>query len=789
MIRLWVNGAACVVPQDLDPEFTYNTTDAVDLGKQCSSYSTAMALPRCVENNEIFTPLFDIRTVFGSASFDIHANAPAILEVANQSTRGYVKMESVDNKFHIRFINGAGLLLDKLREMKLSDLPDEVNIALPYVQGASAIWAQTYSDLYGTGTMNEYYVLFPAFTDEEDTFDQYIAGVDYQGETYIGRFSYTYKAIEEGQPVENVGYYEYTEHQARIYRKSHLRCAAQVKHLFERIMTASGFTADYTTEFFSRSNPYWANLHMVLRQRFDTDNVHSYLPSAYMPDMSCEDFILGYCKLFGLRIEVNGDRVRFLTRREWYDIYTTINISNGIDRKKGITVKPNRYAENIYGAFLECAGDETGFNAGVQKVTNVYDGIPFKYCEMMTYSGAVASDWQHYTNSGADIWLTNGFVERVIFLPYLDSDEGGELLFRGENASWQMGDAWVMEDNLRSPSEELVVGNRIAPGAVRLYLAPEMTAYNEAFPIYAYKDSFRYNYDWRNAIATPQNAYVKLFKDYYDEVCSKNNVELSMEGIFPPATINALASCKPMVWVDGVLCRVIECVTNRINKCKLTLQKLTDKNNLVLGQLFSGYYLKVRGRISVSSADTPGKVYAIPVDTNDTLVYCSAGNQFQPWSQGDTTLELASAITPWTPTMWGHSDVARAQWNSFSVRTASGLTDTVRWFTYHADRAISYGYSPSVEFNETGLSYLRPVLFANNIGASTKLNIRNSLTGAIRQDTAALRISVASNGRLAIQALDASSPINAAVVVTLDSADGSTIYAASETITITIGVQ
>jgi hypothetical protein len=139
--------------------------------------------------------------------------------------------------------------------------------------------------------------------------------------------------------------------------------------------------------------------------------------------------------------------------------------------------------------------------------------------------------------------------------------------------------------------------------------------------------------------------------------------------------------------------------------------------------------------------------------------------------------------------MWGHSAVARAQWNSFSVRTASGLTDTVRWFTYHADRAISYGYSPSVEFNEAGLSYLRPVLFANNIGASTKLNIRNSLTGAIRQDTAALRISVASNGRLGIQALDASSPINAAVVVTLDSADGSTIYAASETITITIGVQ
>lgn len=777
MVRLWVSGKECVVPQDLEIEFSYNTSDADGLETQCSHYTTTIDLPITAENIAIFTPLFDIHTLFGSASFDMHSNAPAIIEVAGQSARGYVKMESIDSEYHLRFIDGAGLLLEKLRSMKLSDLPDEVSILMPYAFDESQ-FADDYASLYGSGTAKEYYVLFPAFSKDEEDFDEFKAGKLTNGNVVTGRFSYIYY---DANDVGQVGYYSLTEHQARIYRKSHLRCAAQMKHIFERIVTASGFTGDYTTDFFSNKNPYWKSLFMVMKQRFDVDSVNRYAPSAYMPDISCEDFILGYCKMFGLRIVIEGTVVHFYTREEWYDIYNTVDVSKGVDHKKGIAVSPNKYADNVYAAYLDCDGTPCGINAGKDGAVNLYDGVPFKYCEMMQYNGVAVGEWEDYVTPAGTSRRVKGYTEAQFPLPLINSTEGGELLYRGDGLDPRPGGFYLVLDNINAPSAELSVSPSLVPPAKWVSEGPNMFTKLDEYPLYAYKENQKYNYDYQTAFDVPQNAYAKFFGDYVTEIVSKDNAFLTVEGVFSPAVLAKLARCNTMVMLDGVRCRVIECVTNRIDKCRLTLQKIGDKTKLIAGQLFTGYFLRTTGAIWVPDTDTIGTAYPLPIDTNDTFGVSTADFT---WSNTDPmVVKLAVTPTPSLVTFAGFSTVALASWSYFTVYATSGLTAQVMYLQYFHDKVLSYGPSPSAEFTETGIKKLRCIKKAG----SGKLTIRNIAGGTLWSDTSYFKISVSQQtGTVTIECLDVSMPYAAGVCVCLESEDGTTMYARSEALAITV---
>lgn len=782
MIRLWVNDAECTVPQDLEIEFSYNTNDADGLETQCSHYTTQFSLPRTPENMAIFTPLFDIRTLFGSASFDIHSNADAIMEVAGQSIKGYVKMESIDETYHLRFIDGAGLLLDALSELKLADVTDEVSIRLPYAFDENQ-WKVSYGDLYGGGTSNEYYVLFPAFTSDEDTFDSYDAGV--RGDTSLtGRFKDTYWTTENGNLSQEVRFLGFTEHQARIYRKSHLRCAAQVKHLFDLAITAAGFTADYTTDFFKKKNPYWANLFMVLRQSFDVPYPRRYDPSAYMPDITCKDFILGYCKLFGLRIELDGTTVHFYTRKEWYDIYSTVVIGDGVDRRKGITVSPNSYADTTYGAFLECNGTDCGKNAEVAKVTNIYDGLPFSYCDLMEYAGPVAYDWHNTDTATEKSWYCEGVKDQTFSLPYIEGTEGGELLFRDFALDTSQPTFWLQLDSINDPSDFLTVGPTLVPFSVRMHYMPLMSPIDDTFPLYAYKTSQKYNYNYQKEFATAQDGFSVIFKDYFDEICSKDNVMLDMECYLTPEKVSKIATCKPIVNLDGVLCRVIECVTNRKEHCKLKLQKIDNPANLILGQGFGGYYLRLAGYLWVPGDASIGDKFRLPIETNDTVTYIGGGN-FTLDAVDPTMVSLATTPDTHTSTWAGFADVAFVYWDVCTVRVNSGLTVTMPYCFYRIDRAISYGHTPEYEFVGTGQTRLRPMRLINTVDPSAVLRLRNPLTGTLWTNTANYAMSVDNQGRLTIEALDASTSHSTSISVTIESEDGTTVYARSELISIT----
>lgn len=778
MVRLWVSGKECVVPQDLEIEFSYNTSDADGLETQCSHYTTTIDLPITAENIAIFTPLFDIHTLFGSASFDIHSNAPAIIEVAGQSARGYVKMESIDSEYHLRFIDGAGLLLEKLRGMKLSDLPDEVNILMPYAFNQSQ-FADDYASLYGSGTAKEYYVLFPAFSKDEEDFDEFKAGNKTNGDIVTGRFVYSY--IDENG-TSQTAFYTLNEHQARIYRKSHMRCAMQMRHMFQRIIAASGFTCTYMTDFFDSTNPYWKNLFMVMKQRFDVDSTNRYAPSAYMPDMSCEDFILGYCKMFGLRIVLDGTTVNFYTRREWYDIYKTVNITDGVDYKKGIVVSPNKYAENVYAAYLDCDGTPCGVNANKDGAVNLFDGVPFKYCEMMQYNGVAATGWEDYVTPGGSSRRVTNYTEVQFPLPFINSTEGGELLYRGDGLDPRPGGFWLMLDNIDAPSTELSVGQNLLPPAKWVSEGPNMFTKLDNFPLYAYKENQKYNYDYQTAFDVAQNNYAKFFADYVTEITSKDNAFIDVEGNFSPAALAQLAKCNTMVLLDNVRCRVIECVTNRIDRCKLTLQKISDKTKLIAGQLFIGYYLRTMGEIWVPDTDTIGTAYALPIQTNDSFGVSTADFT---WSNTDPmAVKLAVTPSPSLVTFAGFSNVAYASWSWFTVYSTSGLTANVYYLEYFHDRVVSYGPNPSIDFvAETGTKRLR---MAKKAGTGV-LRIRQIYGGTLWTDTSYLALSISQQtGTLTIECKDASSLAAAAVCVCLESSDGTTMYARSEAIGIQI---
>lgn len=717
MIRLWINGTECDVPQDIQIEFTYKTTDADGLEAQCSNYSTNFALPRTATNVGVFTPLFDIRTVFGSASFDIHASAPAIMDVNGRSLRGYVKMESVDNDYHVRFINGLGLLLEALRTTKLSDL-SLVNIPT----NIPLAWSQSYRDVYtGGGIYNIYacYTFFPAFSEDENRYDLYAFHVTADGQTVSEEFPSTYYDGAQWQKSKLA----LTHIQAKAYNRSSLRAAVQMQYLFRVIMNQSGFTADFTTGFFQDSNPYWKNLYMTLRRRVGTvDEPVSQNAADWLPEMTCEEFILGYCKLFGLRIVVDGTKVKFLLRAEYYQTATSFDISPGVDRKVGITVSPNPYHETNYACGLDLEGtDDATYGRALKNAVNIYDGLPFKYADMMKYVGPRVY-WTYYPLE--QIYKSSSLPMGSVTLPYLSSDEGGELLFRFDNYALEGNGIIFNNDDLNDPYDGITsIGTKVLS-------VPTITAINDAAPLYAERSEMRYNYSHKVTTAD-QHFFADFFKPYFDEICSGDNVVIDLEGNYDPYTMQRLADCRQIVKVDNVRCRVLECVTNFVDKCRLRLQKINTVSNLVAGQGFTGYYLKglnneTKPYVYIPSDATIGDFFDMPIDTNDTIVSIthSAGTYFTVNDTG-FTVRASLASLPVQTTVGSITSAYTMKHFLVNIFTAHGLSIGVHLFVYKRERAVGY-YPEEFALKGQGIkTNIRPTMMEKPDGAILALYDEN----------------------------------------------------------------
>lgn len=737
MIQLWINGTACDVPQDIQIEFTYKTSDADGLEAQSSNYSTKFALPRTPNNISIFTPLFDVRTVFGSASFDIHANAPAIIEVIGRSARGYIKMESIDASYHVRFIDGAGIMLEKMREKKLAD------VYLGYVpQNPQNSISVSYDSVYGHGSAAERFTFFPVFSDEEQRYSEYSFATDPVGTAYQDKFWYKYQDDTGWQ----TGSYELTHIQAKAYNATSLRCAIQMQFVFKRILAATGYNCDYSSDFFSDDNPYWKNLFMVLKSPQGDDNAPAtYDASAWVPDMTCEDFILSYCKLFGLRIVVNGTKVDFLKRFEYYETGSVKDISDFVNRKIGLKVAPNKYQDTEVSCGLEMGdGEGATYNAGVKNAVNLYDGVAFKYADMMQYKGP-RSNWAYDTLRD---WYRAGTNTPAgeITLPYIESKDGGELVFRFNNRPTSYsGTVLFTLDYINAPIDGIDVR-----GAVKLTSVPVITTLNASAPLYAQRASIRYNYNYM-VTTEGQYFYQDFFKEYIDEIRSKDNVFVSCEGMFSPELISHLASCRGIVNLDGARCRVIECVTNRIDRCKLTLQKITNVNNLDAGQGFAGWYL--RGTtpnpfVNIPSSAAIGDVFPLPIDTNDTIASV-VGTGTAYLSGSAAGLQVINTLPENTETVGGITANTPVYF-LFTVTTTHGLTLQFRACVYKEEHAIDY-YPDSINVSSlTGEQVVFPTLF--DLPSDAVLLIYDDDNEVPFSEDAYFAISVTPSGRLSVRA-------------------------------------
>ena len=740
MVRLWVAGTLCDVPADFQPEVTYRVTDAEGLETQCSSYSMSLDLPRTVTNMGVFTPLFDIQTLFGSASFDIHANVDAILEVNNRAERGYVKMESVDEGYHLRFFTSAGKLLEALRSMQLSDLSlGKIPFLLLGVQSSIT---KNYDAVYGSGNADEHFTYFPAFSDEDETYDTYVAGMN-NGETVQGAFPYTY--VDENGNTQT-GRYSLTHHQARCYNVSGLRAAVQVKWLFAQILSQSGFTFDDTTTFFVDTNPYWKNLFMVLKQRTgDDENPVNLDAASFMPAMSCEDFILGYCKMFGLWIKVDGTKVSFLTRFEYYDITSLPSISANVDRKKGIAVKPNPYAADLYACGLQVEGtDDATYGRSFRDAVNLYDGVVFKYGEMMQYKGVRVLNWTTPSN-----YVVAGTIgQGGVTLPYITSTDGGELYFRFNN--YNVGSpVRIYSDTLDTPYDGIS-----AYGSAAYSSLPEITALNAAKPLYADRSEILYNYKYKIAVPA-QQMFANDFAAYVAEISSKDNVELDCEGWFLPEQAEYLLSCRAIVRLDNVRCRVLECVTDGSGHCKLRLQKIDDPDNLIAGQGFSGYYLRSANYANAPLLAIPttaqiGDVFPLPVETNDTITYAYLPTWLTNNGDGTVTLNTDPTTLPSTTTIGQivGASLPRVSANQ-ALTTAHAGSINCTYMVY--DPANTIFIWPDQTFYVayvTGPKTIIPAIFGKPDGAKCAL-FDNS--GTPFSENAEIRASVDDNGALTIE--------------------------------------
>lgn len=763
MIRLWVNGSECTVSQDLDVEFTYKATDAEGIEFLADGYSTTIALPRCETNVDIFSPLFDIHTLFGSATFDINASVDAIIMVAGRAERGYVKMESIDSEYHLRFYTGLGLVLSKMENTKLGDLT--FAYSLPYDDVVNNIDTD-YSTRYGTASQHTYFGLFPAFSDNDTAYDTVV--VDSAGSE-----SQFLKKYMKSDGTLSYAALSLNHHQAAMYNASTFRCSVQMQYLFRLIMTTFGITFDYTTAFFDDDNPYWVNLFMVLKQQQGTaDNPVSIAAAGWMPDITCKDFIVGYMKLFGLRAVYDGTTLSLLTRAEYYT-NVTVDISEGIDRGKGIIVTPNPYAAESYACTLTCEGEDTGHNPAGS--TNIYEGVPFKYAEMMQYVGP-----RGYGREDTSPWLLM-VNDQIFTFPYINSTDGGELIFRFDT---QPMDWLLLVDDITTGGYDGID----AYDSYQETVMPLFTSILDSDPLFAYKDTIKYNYDYNVALTTPQDMYTNYFKDYVDEVQSTDNAQITVEGTFPPATLAALASCRPWVMVDNVRCRILSCVTNLINKAKMVLQKLKDKSNITSGQGFTGYYLNVTGVLYLPDDLTIGDTVTLPVDTNDTITAVSGFGSPTgcTWTSG-RTVSITSQPTASTMTFAGSTAYYPSP-NIITVTTSSGLSETFYAIVYHADAAVVYDPNIGFDFdvNDTTTIIRGIAAMYVNIYDNAELKVYDSTTQVERVDTAAIKTYITQSGLFRLKVASQGSTVTSLVRIAMVDPDDGTVYAVSNSIPIVI---
>lgn len=212
---------------------------------------------------------------------------------------------------------------------------------------------------------------------------------------------------------------EYDEIQLDLFRSYYQRPAIKFSHIFTQIINDSGFDVILDESFFNDSNPYWTktwfsldriNVDPASLDVVDADNIRSGASVSFADmvrgNISQLDFILNYCKAFGLVFDVDDvtQTITIKTRNAFFSDYSILDWTEKLDYNKTLEIEPLSF------------DFATGIFKWVDNGTYYEEAYTHKY--NIDYGAAEVSTGYEFDDSEKDLITNEVFINGVISREY-----------------------------------------------------------------------------------------------------------------------------------------------------------------------------------------------------------------------------------------------------------------------------------------------------------------------------------------------------------------------------------
>lgn len=598
-LRIRKNASSAYLSLDINDgmsiEATYRAMDAESLDTQCANMTTTITVPRTANNISILTALYDIRTIYTTATFDIYGKCEAVLGINGEETFGYVSLVSAGKTFELSFRSGLSIVMEALEGKSIGEL--FTGVAIPFTIASFDNYYDYWSNGGTRNTSANWDASKKRWTSNLENFCFIVAPSDNDAtvkDLFIKADSKKKLNLKWGRYNENgSGYDPVAADLPPLHfnsaKTSALRLCVKASYVAQLILESLGYTIDYDADFFNYKNKYSANIFMALAkvQNAETSDV-----ATYMPDVLQKDYLISFLKLFGLYIIFDGGKVSVKLRKNYYDTATIRAIDNVVD-KSTITIRPNEYYKSYKGS-LESGLDAIDYasaqgtkvqggvivnGAVTEDAENILDGSIFRTAPMLRYEGQLSG--LRWSNSEANCYISfEGSFDSALF-----GDSGCELVIPQYAMAGAAGMYFTLfEEDIQNTKEEWYFYDG---GNWKQYVqTPFAVPISNDVSTYPYNRKLFVNYTSPVTIAASEKDgfFNSVHQSYINTISDRDAVLVDCEAHLTPSDIYLMKKCNLLVKIDNTLCRIVEFVVNASGKARMTLQKILNPSGLTSGQ-------------------------------------------------------------------------------------------------------------------------------------------------------------------------------------------------------------
>ena len=349
--------------------------------------------------------------------------------------------------------------------------------------------------------------------------------------------------------------------------------------------------------------------------------------SLFEADMTAKDFLIEYCRLYGLYFTVDNNVLNIVTRNNFYANYNKIKIDEYFDESSDFSITPTvledatllmSYKSGGKSEYLNRYRDKYAVEYGAQKIDTGYEfNTNTKNVLDTTFFYPVAMVEQFVINNSQSLTLPcyfeyNGNDRKAV-------DLNANLLFFDDNVKLSDNKTYyITDDTDLMLSEDNICWNRSSKNKRAVFNNNEIPRYSTYINNYSL-DIARPNSLWSGQSEYSYNKDFTIFnrfhKNWFEDRYNVNTKRFTGYFVLPLHVINSI-QFNNFVIFRGVLWTFESIdidLTNLDNKCKVSLISVNNIDNYVNGQNNDIPFISTINEISVDADTTE---LSIPIISN-----------------------------------------------------------------------------------------------------------------------------------------------------------------------------